>query len=217
MNVLQRGWIPLVSVLFSSVLVAWQNTPQALQASGIARLDRYRDHVRRTGDQRSLLGELEIAARELETSYRGFTAESNHAQAAWSLVKLGDCERLALISVLTTAQTQAGDQRAGALARSSRGHYEMAAALARKTGSNAYLVQALLGLARIDTSHEHDYGSANARVTEALRAASGCRDKDCFLDALLTKVECGECPRRAIFSRQSCERFAGAIEERLGP
>src|SRR5580704_12527884 len=144
MNALRRARIAVgvmlfTSSLFSRMLVAWQSQPQSLQARGVARIDRYREYVRKTGDQQSLLGELGSAAAELEASFRGFTAASNNAQAAWSLVKLADCERYALISTLTSsAQTQTADQRSVTLARNSRSHYEQAASLARTAGSAAY-------------------------------------------------------------------------------
>ena len=181
MNALRCGCLALATALIPPVLVAWQSTPQALQASGIARTDRFRDQVPRTGFLQTQLPELEIAATELEASYRGFMAASNSAQAGWSLVKLADCERWQV-------QMHGRDPQAEALAKSSRDHYLEAAALTRKTGSAAYLVKALLGLALVETTYLPDYGSAYSRVTEALRAAASCPDRGCLAEALEAKV-----------------------------
>jgi hypothetical protein len=195
MNALRCGYLALVTALFSPILIAWQSTPEALQASGIARLDGFRDQVRRTGFQPSQLAELQTAAADLDASYRGFVAASNSAQAAWSLVKLADCERFRL-------QIQRGDPQADALARKSHDHYLEAAELARKTGSAAYLVKALIALALMERSRDSDYGSANSRVTEALRAAASCPNRDCLADALGAKAEV-EIDRGELFSAAS--------------
>jgi hypothetical protein len=76
-------------------------------------------------------------------------------------------------------------QQSEGLVRAARGHYEEAAALARKTGSVATLVKALSGLALLDQTHDHYYGMANSRIQEALRAAPSCPNRDCMQDALL--------------------------------
>jgi CHAT domain-containing protein len=200
MNALQCRYLAFVAVFCSPVLIAWQSTPQALQASGIARLERFRDQARRTGYQQSMLAEVQLAAVDLEASYRGFLAASNPAQAAWSLVRLADCERQSG-AVISSGQTQTGDPRVDALLRRARGHYAEAVVLARETGSAGYLVKALLGLTLLD-DQAHDYGSANARVTEAMRAAGSCPNQDCVLDALGSKVDV-ELDRGELFSAAS--------------
>lgn len=198
--------VAFVTALFSPILVAWQSTPQALQASGVARLERFRDQARRIGLQQSQLPELQTAGTELEASYRGFVAASNSAQAAWSLVRLADCERL-------RSQIQRGDPQADTLARRSHDHYVEAAGLARKTGSAAYLVKALLALALMEGSGDHDYGSANSRVNEALRASTSCPNRDCLADALGAKAEV-ETDRGELFSAASHVNGSLALFER---
>jgi CHAT domain-containing protein len=199
--------LALAAALLTAATVTGQDSPAALQARGMARIEHVIDQVRRAGLQPSLLKELETAATELETSYRGFHAAGNDSGAARSLASLAGSERITRILILasdTPASGQAENvrQRAEALAHSSHGHYEEAAALARKTASAETLVKALTGLALLDESQEHDYESANSRVTEAMRAALSCPNRDCTLDALQAKVEV-ETFRGELFSAAS--------------
>ena len=205
MTNLQPRFLVLAALALPSVLGAFQNRFEVLQAQGIARLDQVHDQFRREGMSAPLLNQLDTAASELALSYQGFAAASNFPQAAWSLVKLADSERqLALLSRLTEAtQAQGGNPRADALARSARDHYQEAANLARKTGRNLYLVKALTGRALLEETAFHDYGSANVLVSEALRAASSCPDpQPCQLDALENKVNL-ETGRGELFSAAS--------------
>ena len=190
MAILQCGLLSL-AVAFPSVLAAAQTGPEALQSRGIAKLNHVRDQFRRSGMQPSVLNDLDAAATDLADSYRSFLATSNFAQATLSLIKLADCERqAALLSRLTPAsQAQSGARRADILAGSARDHYKEAAALARKTRASAHLVKALTGLALVEETQYHDYGSANSQVTEAMRVASSCTDaQDCKREALEAKV-----------------------------
>ena len=204
MAILQCGFLSL-AVAFLSMPAAAQTGPEALQSQGIAKLDHVRDQFRRSGMQPSALNGLDAAATDLADSYRSFLATSNFAQATLSLIKLADCERqAALLSRLTPAtQAQNGGRRADILAGSARDHYKEAAALARKTGASAYLVKALTGLALVEETQYHDYGSANSQVTEAMRAASSCTDaQDCKRQALEAKVVL-ETGRGELFSAAS--------------
>src|SRR5580704_1595118 len=69
------------------------NDPQQLQKSGIVRIDRWMDHVRRTGDAESMLSELAAAQSELKASYDLFLQRQDLAGASWSASKLGDIQR----------------------------------------------------------------------------------------------------------------------------
>jgi CHAT domain-containing protein len=193
--------LTVAAALLAPAAVPQQNT-EAAEAGGIARIERVRDQVRRSGFQPSLLNELTIAEKELQASYRAFQATSNESGAAESLVGIGDAERLARIFILATAQNGNLDQQAEALARSARSHYQEAAVLARKAGSATSLVKALTGMALLDESQERDYGAANSRVTDALRVAASCPNQDCTLDALQFKVEV-ETYRGELFSAAS--------------
>lgn len=64
-----------------------------LQRQGIARIDRYVDQFRRTGDLASLKPELEQAERELTRSSQLSVAAGDFASAAYSRIKLGDIQR----------------------------------------------------------------------------------------------------------------------------
>jgi CHAT domain-containing protein len=149
-----------------------------------------------------MLNDYTTAARELELSYQGFAAAAKPAQAALSLTKLGDCERQeALFARMGTTEDE--KQRADVLALKARDHYKKAAALAQKAGTSSQLVKALTGLALVEETQYHDYGAANSAVTEAMRAASSCKDpRDCRQDALEAKVSL-ETHRGELFSAAS--------------
>ncbi|MFO0701110.1 MAG: CHAT domain-containing protein [Nitrospira sp.] len=69
------------------------NDAQLLQDRAVARIDRYLDHVRRTFDQNALSQELIEARRELDRSVELFRAVGAQADAARSMLKLGDVGR----------------------------------------------------------------------------------------------------------------------------
>ena len=141
----------MAGVMLQPAFLGLAQTPEALQNSGIARLDRYIEQFRKTGDLRTQAGEVRTAAMELENSYRGFAAASNHGQAAWSLVKAADCYRIATSSTPDKALSQAAMDR-----------YRTAAELARKSGNYPALVKAMTGAALIAELESRDYGSAAA-------------------------------------------------------
>ena len=176
--------LTITAAFLAPLLLAAQTTPKALQESGLARIEHVRDEVRRSGLQPSLLQELATAESELETSYRAFRASSNDSAAVASVLGMANAERLQRLLLALSGQTQ----QAGELSKSARSHYQEAITLARKTGDSRSLVSALNGTALIDEA-EQDYGAANARITEAMRAASSCPNQDCMLDALTSKVE----------------------------
>lgn len=176
----------IIAALVTVVSAQGQATPDALQASGIARIEAIRTQYRQSGFQPNLLAGLAGAAGDLETSYRRFLTAGNPSAAATSLAHLGTAERLTAIFLLASGQSA---QRLENYVRSARGHYEEAAALARRTNNAATLVKALSGLAMLDQTYDHDYGAANTRIQEALRVAPSCRNRDCMLDALLSKAE----------------------------
>lgn len=188
------------AALLAPAFLTGQNAPKAAQASGLAKIEHVRDTMRRTGFQPPLLNELAVAEQDLQASYQAFRSASNEADAAACLVGMGDAERMARIFLLSANNANANPQ-VNALEQAARSHYEEAARLARKAGSATSLVKALTGMALLDES-QHDYGSANSHVTEAVRAASSCPTQDCLLDALLYKVEV-ETYRGELFSAAS--------------
>jgi hypothetical protein len=181
-----------IAVALSYVSAEGQGNPQALQSRGITTLEDVIEQVRRNGVQPSVLSQYDAASRDLEVSYRAFTATSNSVQAELSLIKLADCERQkALFARLTPNTLRQGETQSTAdtLAGRSRDHYKKGAELARKTGTSAHLVKALTGLALVEETQYHDYGAASTAVIEAMRAAASCSDaQDCRQDALEAKV-----------------------------
>jgi len=87
------SFVMILLVTASSPTYANVNDARMLQDRAIARIDRYIDHFRRTSDQQALRDELTQAARELERSIELFRAGSARADAARSMVKLGDIQR----------------------------------------------------------------------------------------------------------------------------
>src|SRR6516162_8612546 len=189
----------MVAALLAPTLTG-QNAPKAAQASGLARIEHVRDTMRRSGFQPSLLNELAVADKELQASCQAFLNESNEGEVAVCLVGMGDAERMARVFSQSISNGNANAQL-DTLEQAARTHYEEAAQLARKTRSAASLVKALTGMVLLDEAR-HDYGSANAHVTEAVRAASLCPNQDCLVDALLFKVEV-ETYRGELFSAAS--------------
>jgi len=180
-------WVSQIAAALVTVAAAQgQATRDELQATGIARIEAIRTQYRQSGFQPNLLLGLAGASVDLETSYRRFLAAGNPSAAATSLAHLGTAERLTFIFLLASGHS---GQQLENYVRSARGHYEEAAALARRTNNAATLVKALSGLAMLDQTYDHDYGAANTRIQEALRAAPSCRNRDCMLDALLSKAE----------------------------
>jgi CHAT domain-containing protein len=181
-----------IAVALSYVSAEGQSNPQALQSRGIATLENVIEQVRRNGAQASVLSQYDAAARDLELSYRAFAATSSFVQEELSLIKLADCERQqALFARMTPSALRQGETQhaADTLAGRSHDHYLQGAELARKTGTSAHLVKALTGLALVEETQYHDYGAASSAVTEAVRAATSCRNsEDCRQDALEAKV-----------------------------
>jgi hypothetical protein len=65
----------------------------------------------------------------------------------------------------------------------------------------------------MEGSGDHDYGSANSRVNEALRASTSCPNRDCLADALGAKAEV-ETDRGELFSAASHVNGSLALFER---
>ena len=66
------------------------NDPQQLQKSGVAKIDHWMDYVRRTGDAKSTVNELEAAQSELQASHDLFIKRQDFAGASLSAIKMGD-------------------------------------------------------------------------------------------------------------------------------
>jgi CHAT domain-containing protein len=166
--------IRLAAVLALSLQVVFAypaDDPKVLQKQGIKRIDQYTDHFRRTGDQTSLLPELQEAQSELKASYDGFLARRDFAAAAWSVIKLGDIERL-----------QTHWDAASRL-------YTRARDLARQANHSGYQAKALLGLAKREVYGGGNLGAAADYITEAIPLATDSGNKDYLFDAFALAAE----------------------------
>lgn len=169
-----KAVIRLAAILVLSLQVAFADPaddPKVLQKQGIQRIDQYTDHFRRTGDQTSLLPELRKAQSELSASYDGFLARRDFAAAAWSVIKLGDIERL-------QAHWDAASQL-----------YTRARDLARQANHSGYQAKALLGLAKREVYGRGNLGAAADYVTEAIPLATDSGNKDYLFDAFALAAE----------------------------
>lgn len=198
------GCLALAAIVGWSAIAEGQTSPEAQQAQGIQRLEAVLSQVRSGGIPPSILNDLAAAANDLSLSAQGFAAQSNGPQTAWSLVRLADCERMGSLALTlsSTASAPTVSQNAERLLSSAQTHYAQAATLAEKSGSCVYLVKAFVGLAIIGSTR-HDFGSADAAATQALRAALPCSGRqECYLDALQTKVDI-ETSRGELFAAAS--------------
>jgi CHAT domain-containing protein len=141
------------------------NDPQQLQKSAIARLDRWTDYVRRTGDAKSNLSELAAAQSELKASYDLFLQRQDFAGASWSAFKMGDIQRYV-------------NQWGQAVPI-----YKSAIDLAKRANRTDYQTEALARLAfselkigETDAAAEH--------IREAVRLGPNCGNKNFYFEAL---------------------------------
>ncbi|HEY6967756.1 MAG TPA: CHAT domain-containing protein [Candidatus Angelobacter sp.] len=159
------------------------DTPEVLQQQGIRRLNAYKRHFYETGDQSTLLPELEKAATELTTSYSGFLARKNLAAAALTAIKLGDIER-------AQAVVRPCDGCKVVFAKS---HYDRAAEyyarafeLAGQAGHSGYQADALGKLAYTDGLGRGNLSTGIEEIQRAIQIAGKTGNKDDLAKALDT-------------------------------
>jgi tetratricopeptide (TPR) repeat protein len=128
------------------------------------------DHYRRTGDSTSKLAELNAAALDLMAAASRFMARGDSANAAQTLISLGDIHRMQ-------------GRWEPALAA-----YRMAETFARQAADRALLARALRSQARVESS-QRDYGKAREHAEEALGLSRGLTDKKLLGDLLLVLAE----------------------------
>ena len=141
------------------------NDPQQLQNSAIVRLDRWTDHVRRTGDAKSTLSELAAAQSELKASYDLFLERGDFAGASWSAFKTGDIQRY--LSQWGQAVTI----------------YKSAFELAKRANRTDYQTEALARLAFSELK-TGETDAAGEHIREALRLGANCGNKNFYFEAL---------------------------------
>ena len=174
---LKMTWIIGVFLAIAAAEVnAESNTGQTLQQQGIARIDRYVDHFRRTFDQLSLRHELVEAENELEQSVTLFKNAGESENSAYSLLKLGDVRRM-LNDWDNAIRT-----------------YEQAASEARQANAPGIQCKALLGDARAYLYGKKNSGPALERVRQAITLCQQSANPDFIFDSwdLLTQVQVSE-------------------------
>jgi len=147
-------------------LVAFPDDSDTLQKQAIQRIDHYRDYARRTGDVNSLLPELQRAQNELTLSASASLANKNLANAALSLIKLGDIERLQ-------------NHWNAALPL-----YSRARQLAKQANQPDYEAQALIQMTMTELLGGGDLGVAAESISQAIPLATASGNKDSLFNAL---------------------------------
>jgi len=88
-------WYLLVlAATLQAIFAEPSDEPQRLQQSGIAKIDQWMDYVRRTGDAKSTIQELEAAQSKLQASYNLFLKRQDFADASLSAIKMAEIQRL---------------------------------------------------------------------------------------------------------------------------
>ena len=141
-----------------------------LLSDAIARIDRWRDYVRRTGDARSTISELSTAQAELNAALNRSLQVKDYADAAWSAFNLAEILR----SVNQFAEAIPVYKQAGELAqRAQRSDYE--------TKVLARLAFSEMSVKQLDAAADH--------AQKAVSLGQDCGNPDFYFDALLTAAE----------------------------
>ncbi len=152
-----------LSILASAAVVAQAEDPATLQERALARLERYRDHLRKTGDPRALAAELAQAEAELSASYKTFLDRGELAPAALSLIK--------------TAAIYAFEMD------KQRSLYLEALELARRAGHIAHQAKALLLLGHLELARLGELEAARSHLEPALELSAESGDRELLCQA----------------------------------
>jgi CHAT domain-containing protein len=141
-----------------------------LQSDAVARISRWRDYVRRTGDARGTLSELSTAQAELSAALNRFLQIKDYADAAWSAFNLAEILR----SLNQFEQAIPIYRQADDLAQKARRADYETRALARMAFSEMRVKQ-------LDAAADH--------AQKAVSLGPNCGNPDFYFDALLTAAE----------------------------
>jgi CHAT domain-containing protein len=169
MPVFSIALLLLIVMVAPGYAAAAEMQAASLQKRAIQRIDDYIEHFRRTGDQKTLLPELQKAEQELSQSFAEFQRAGDLQAAALSLIKLGDTQRL---------QNKWNDALP---------YYRDAETLARQAGHRAYQAKALMGQARTEYLGLREYGKALSHVEAAIELSSKLDDRSYLFDSLEIK------------------------------
>jgi tetratricopeptide (TPR) repeat protein len=161
------GWLCLflLVTLTQPAFSQQSNDPQQLQKSGIAKIDHWRDYVRRTGDANAVAADLATAYDELKTSYEVFLQRKDSAGASWSAVKMGDILRFTNRWGQTVPLYQSANELAK---RANRPDYQ--------TKALARLAFSEMQIGEIDAAQDH--------ARDAMRLGANCGNWDFYFEAL---------------------------------
>ncbi len=141
-----------------------------LQSDALARIVKWSDHVRSTGDARSTVSELSTAQAELNAALNRFLQVKDYAGAAWSAINLADI----LCYVNQWAEAIPIYKQADEWAQNARRPDYETKALARMAFSEMKVKQ-------LDEAADH--------AQKAVSLGQNCGNPDFYFDALLTAGE----------------------------
>lgn len=141
-----------------------------LQSDAVARIARWRNYVRRTGDAQSTISELSMAQAELNAALNRFLQIKDYADAAWSAINLAEILR----STNQFEQAIPIYRQAIGLAQTARRPDYETKALAR-------LAYAAMSVKQLDAASDH--------AQKAVSLGPNCGNPDFYFDALLTAAE----------------------------
>ena len=161
----QMLWCLMVAAALPLAFGQQSNDPQSQQKSGVAKIDKWTDYVRRTGDARATVSDLAAAQIDLKTSVDLFLQQKDYAGASLSMDKLATIQRL-LNQFRQAAQM-----------------YQSAIDLAKRANRTDYQTTALADLAYSELQlGESDAAEEHAR--EAVRLGANCGNSTFYFDAL---------------------------------
>lgn len=140
--------------------------PLLLQRQGIARVDAYVEHMRKTGDTTSRRPDLVRAEQELFASYGALLSRGDVAGATLSALRFGDAKRLlGQLDVATEV-------------------YREAERLARRANHPEHVAKALMGQVKVEFLGRKNLGAALAYAEAAERVSAPIADRKYLFEAL---------------------------------
>ncbi len=162
----------VLAVVFSPCFA--QDDAATLQLRSSQLIDSAIEHFRKTGDDKSLLPQLQQAEKDLLVSSKTFLNNGDLANATVSLFKLGTAQRL--LESWTAAKS------------SFKASYETAV----RAGDAVNQAKALRGMAMADYYGLNNYDAAVSNIEESIRLSSNGPDKKVLVEALELKASIQE-------------------------
>ncbi len=185
----------MIALFMPSWAVPAEDEAVTLQQRGIQRVEAYRDHFRKTGDDKALLPELDLGDEELRVSAERFAERNEWAAAALSRIELGNSMRFR-------------DRWSEAI-----GFYRQGYDLAKRAGNAAYQAKARIGEARTQMVSSHDLGAAGIALSEAIALSARVSDQKIRFDALELRGELEADQGNLAGAFDSCSRALAVAQE----